>query len=281
MAEVQASTGKARQHAVLLEKEKPKKPSSRLQNKKTSARKLQISPEEIYCRLSQMNTRLPLSGELQILGFSYDVDEENQSGWTAMIRSSECPESSFSKIRINSNNEIKELVDCRMTSQEELLIHSGIQGNIIDVPRTSRREFNLAISGSGFLVVKCASGLQYIRDGHFFMNDEGQLETSSSCQAISDKGVLIQMSVDPIANDQGCFEDGTCLAIVQPEAHDISIADHYSLWAKTDPLTILASDKKIFVNALEDLTVADAGPLGPDWDRIPTFTRPISCPQEY
>ena len=281
MAEVQASTAKPRPRSVLIGNSESKKVLSPPKNVLVTSptQKSELSPEDIYCLLTQINTGIPFSGELKVMGFSYQTDEQNEAGWTAMISSSECPEGLFSKVRVSSEGQIKELIDCRTTTREELMVHSGVQGNVVEVPPTSRGEVNLAISGYGFFAVKCGDEIHYVRDGHFIMNDEGQIETRNNCQLISNTGALVSLRQYPQVDDKGCFGDGSCLALVEPGTNDISTLDRYTALATDSPLRILGKDIHLFSNSLEDITAADAGPLGPDWSRLPSFTRPLTCPK--
>lgn len=83
-------------------------------------------------------------------------------------------------------------------------------GTIRDLSEGALRQtgntFDLAIGGNGYFAIQTANGVRYTRNGHFSLNNQGQIVTENGDLVLSDAGPLT------IANEDGNVvigQDGT------------------------------------------------------------------------
>jgi flagellar basal-body rod protein FlgF len=81
------------------------------------------------------------------------------------------------------------------------------QGNI---EQTGAR-YDLAISGKGYFAVQTPAGIRYTRDGHFSLDNNGNLVTSQGYQVQGDGGAI---TITPNDGDINIAPDGTISSVV-------------------------------------------------------------------
>jgi flagellar basal-body rod protein FlgG len=74
--------------------------------------------------------------------------------------------------------------------------------------RETGRELDLAIDGSGFLVVDTPSGPRYTRAGALAMGKDGTLVTASGHQVMGEGGAITVRSTKPVISAAGDVQDG-------------------------------------------------------------------------
>lgn len=232
-----------------------------------------LSFEQIaFCKIKNANTGISLSGNLKIVAFPYEIDEDEQPGFVAFVQSSECPENQFSKIRMDSLGSVKAVLDCQVKTKDEIALQSGIQGNIIDKNSAAKTQ-NFAISGNGFFITQCLDEFLLQRSGEFHVK-EGIL-WHDSCKVLDrfgrpflwDGGVL---------DEHGCNPNGSCIGIATSDPGASTIIDRTTIH-NPDPFRNLMERPTIFSNALEDFSDPTSGPTGPMWEKLPSFIAPPNC----
>jgi len=236
-------------------------------------REEQISHEVAFCKILNSRTQVPIRGNLKLSTYSYEVDEEGESGFTAYIQSSECPKGLFSKVRLNSLGEIKEEINCMTETPEEIFTRSGVQGNVEYRPST-KNKLNLAISGEGFFALECKEGIFLSRSGDFRW--DGMRATYGNCFVLSKDGTYFNWDGGNI-DDEGCAANGSCVALLGAEANSVSYVDRITFRANADPFHHHARDGRIFFDSLENLEDSEVGPMGPAWESISEFKVPLNC----
>jgi hypothetical protein len=214
-----------------------------------------------------------MTGKIQISVLNYDADEEGNSGFVAFVRSSHCPENLFSKIKIDQFGRTKELIDCNSASREEILLNSGIQGNIDD-HTADTKALSVAISGNGYFLIECASGLFLQRSGDF--QRQGQELRYGKCHVLNRNGEPFAWSGKEL-NENGCDLEGACLAIVNPDPKTITSIDRTTFKMTGNNLPQIMTDGRVFLNALENFNDPQSGPTGPNWKEMPPFVPPAEC----
>jgi hypothetical protein len=254
---------------------KPTRPGVERENKKQEAARPEIPFEQkAYCRLKKADLGIPLDGQLKIVAFSYEADEDNQSGFVAFVSSSHCPENGFSKICMDSLGRIESVLDCRRMNNSEIALQSGIQGNIVDSPSEGDVR-NFAVSGEGFFVTDCAGGIVLQRSGGFQFKS-GKL-WHGNCEVLDQFGEPISENVTQL-DEHGCTPSGACLALATIPDFQGKPADRTSIAIDESKLQFL-SEGYIFSHSLEDFADAQSGPFGPDWKELPIF-HPMACIEE-
>jgi len=226
------------------------------------------SNEEAFCKIIKANADVPLGGKLKIWTSNYQVDEDNTPGTVTLIQSSECPDGLFSKVRIDNLGRLKEVIDCRSTTKENLLAKSGIQGNIED-RMSDGHEFNLAISGYGYFVLECSDGVYLTRVGNFYW--DGLQVTSGYCRVLAKDGQYFSWNKEDL-DENGCTTDGSCIALVEPDPESIRYFNRTMFATERDPLTRPATHAKVMNNSVEKFE--QDGPMGPDWNKLSLFIPP-------
>lgn len=130
-----------------------------------------VTLAQAYCRLQRSNTGLNLSGGIKMLTLNYELDENGDSGFTAFIQSKDCPEGLFSVVSLDSQGRTRRLLNCQTAASQEILLQAGIQGNI-EYTATPPGRMPLAISGAGYFLVQCPTGIFLQRSGDFQLRGE-------------------------------------------------------------------------------------------------------------
>lgn len=130
-----------------------------------------VTLAQAYCRLQRSNTGLNLSGGIKMLTLNYELDENGDSGFTAFIQSKDCPEGLFSVVSLDSQGRTRRLLNCQTAASQEILLQAGIQGNI-EYTATPPGRIPLAISGAGYFLVQCPTGIFLQRSGDFQLRGE-------------------------------------------------------------------------------------------------------------
>jgi flagellar basal-body rod protein FlgF len=81
------------------------------------------------------------------------------------------------------------------------------QGNI----EQTGAPYDVAIAGPGYFAVQTPTGLRYTRDGHFPLDNNGNLVTSQGLQVQGDGGAI---TITPDAGDINIGTDGTISSVV-------------------------------------------------------------------
>jgi hypothetical protein len=237
----------------------------------TEASDADVSNDEAYCRLLKSNVHILLQGELKMISSIYGSDEDGNSGFWAVVQSSECPPKTFSKVQIDSFGRVRTLIDCQRTTPEQIALKAGVQGAAMKVP-VGAGEVKLSIYRGGFFVVDCLGELRLTRDGDF-KTQKGVLK-QKECVVLGNDGEAFRLKGENF-DEQGCTKSGRCLALVYPkDPSSVEIIDRVSLRAKEDPLKYPVAERQLFLDTLEDFSDPRVGPLGPDWEKIPNFDRP-------
>lgn len=186
-----------------------------------------------------------------------------------MIKSEDCPSELFSYLLIdNKSGKINELIDCHNTTKEELVMHTGLQGEIKE-SKYVPNHLDLAISGAGFFLEKCRDKLYLLRRGNFFVSMDKVLMTTNGCTVVDQRGKSFK--VLNAIDDRGC-SSSQCLAIIQPQESNFKYISRNRLSFSGNIEASLISPVTIFVNHLEDID-RDAGIMGPNFDLISEFDR--------
>ena len=78
---------------------------------------------------------------------------------------------------------------------------------------------DFAINGKGFFAVQTPAGMRYTRDGHFSLNQDGQLVTSDGYAVQGDGGAI---TITPDDGNVSVGADGTISSIVNGAANQIA-----------------------------------------------------------
>lgn len=62
--------------------------------------------------------------------------------------------------------------------------------------KTTGNPFDVAISGEGMFQIQTPQGTQYTRDGHFQLDDQGQLVTAQGMPVLTDAGAALRFAAD-------------------------------------------------------------------------------------
>lgn len=62
--------------------------------------------------------------------------------------------------------------------------------------KTTGNPFDVAISGEGMFQIQTPQGTQYTRDGHFQLDDQGQLVTAQGKPVLTDAGAALRFAAD-------------------------------------------------------------------------------------
>lgn len=242
------------------------------------------SRQEIYCRLRSAGVDVSAS-QIKLSFVDQGYAPEGQTLLKAFVQTPDCPADLFSKYELDSENRLVNSVNCHEISPKELYFGAGLQGAIV---YTAERpgKVDVAISGTGFFVVRCENEYRYMRIGNWNYGADGNLLTKDgACEVLDRQGNPIILQAESDLDDRGCNSVGQCLAVASPESpEDFEIIDRKSFVALEDPLQHLvpeAYDTKIFTNSLESLKDPENGILGPDFSRIPYLDKPSFCPETF
>jgi len=87
------------------------------------------------------------------------------------------------------------------------VIRDSSQGNIEQTGAT----YDVAINGKGYFAVQTPQGMRYTRDGHFSLDNNGNLVTSSGYQVQGDGGAI---TITPNDGEISIAPDGTISSVV-------------------------------------------------------------------
>ncbi len=237
------------------------------------ARHQSSSNSKAFCRILRANSGLPLAGPLKMYAFEYEQHGEEGPGMIAFVQSRECPDELFSMVRIDGNDRVKELIDCRFAQKEEILMKSGIQGEILDYPVSPERML-LAISGPGYFITDCPNGLFMQRSGDF--QRRGREIWQGACRVLNGEGEPFVWDGHPL-DEHGCSKEGQCPAIVEADPKFTTFIDRTTFEIADRSMARLLPEPRVFSNSLETLDSADTGPTGPHLTNRIQFTPPADC----
>lgn len=232
-----------------------------------------LTPAQAYCQILKSQAGLTLSGQLKMIHFDFDLDDNGQSGFTALVQSSDCPEGLFSTITIDRFGRITQLKDCRNLAREDLLLSSGVQGNIEFVGARPGR-LPLALSGGGYFVTACSTGFYLHRSGDFHLQDR-QVHLGG-CAVLNREGEPWQWSGEEL-DEFGCSSKGECPLVTEADPGSSEIIDRLTIRYTGSERPAPLLNTHVFTQSLERLDEADSGPMGPQWDRVPVFEPPPQC----
>lgn len=228
---------------------------------------------QAYCRLQRSNTGLNLSGGIKMLTLNYELDENGDSGFTAFIQSKDCPEGLFSVVSLDSQGRTRRLLNCQTAASQEILLQAGIQGNI-EYTATPPGRIPLAISGAGYFLVQCPTGIFLQRSGDFQLR--GEEVWLGACSVLNRDGQTLTWNQEEL-DEFGCTSKGECPLVVEADPATSVAVNRTTLRYEGSQLPPPLRESRIFSGSLERLDEPDSGPMGPDWERLPVFTPPRDC----
>ena len=228
----------------------------------------QQTEDQIFCKILSANTGVLTTGKLKVWAHQYSEDENGEPGFSAMIASSDCPHLKFSTVRVDAFGRLKQFIDCRNTSLEELSLTSSVQGNIQDVDDRNSK-VHLAVSGDGYFVLRCEDGFYLSRSGDF-SDDHGVLKQNDCFAQTSDQH---DFDMTGELDDNGCDSKNSCLALVSPSASQDVTFMKLGLLKSLNPFSGAVEKRRLFRNALEEINPSSLSP-GPNWELYPDVKIP-------
>ena len=140
--------------------------------------------------------------------------------------------------------------------QDAGMVRDLSEGSLI----TTGAPFDMAIHGNGYFVVQTANGDRYTRNGHFTLNDAGQIVTSNGDAVQGDGGPI---TITPDDGDVHIAPDGTVsgktgqigrVRVVDFENPRLLVKEGASLFS-TDQSPVTATDFKLQSAMLETSNV--------------------------
>lgn len=236
------------------------------------------SESEAYCRVKKSGLLIPFGPSVKLLTSATYGSEGQEGSRTVTVKSSECPYGTYSEVEFNLSHEVIRVSDCRDMTLEELVVRDGLRTTFNNPEVSPPGGLNLS-SAMGLFVVQCPSGLQYSRDGRFrFMN--GQVQNSQECLLLDRNNQPLVMDGGSTPAENGCFENGQCIALVQPGAADFEVVDDKLLIALGNPRDILVEEEDSLVIEGQ-VSVHDEllGLTGKNWKDVEDFVPPEDCPE--
>jgi hypothetical protein len=226
--------------------------------------KMAIEFNSIICKLIKNQSNSIFKSHFKLWKLETPNDEA-----VLMLKSKDCPPGLFSYIVLDSDGNFKVRIDCHNTSQEELVLQAGIQGDIKE-SKPVKNQLNLAISGPGFFLEKCREKFYLIRKGHFFIATDSTLMTSNGCSLVDQNGVDFKNSSQEL--DSNACTSTQCLSIIQPREGEFKFVSRNRLSFSGSIEASRVESPVIFTNHLEEID-KDAGIIGPNFDLIPDFDK--------
>jgi flagellar basal-body rod protein FlgF len=106
----------------------------------------------------------------------------------------------------------------------------------------TKNPLDVAVDGSGFLVVQTAAGERYTRDGNLQINSTGQLVTHDGDPVLGTAGPIVLQSTD---HDVNISPDGT-ITVVEGTSHTDSIRAKLRLVSFADAQQLLKQGNNLF-----------------------------------
>lgn len=219
----------------------------------------------IICNLINDQSNNIFKGRFKLWKIEIPSNDET----IVMVKSEDCPQGLFSYIVLDSSGKFKEHIDCHNTSQEELVLHAGIQGDIQE-SKPVENQLNIAISGPGFFLERCRDKFYLIRKGNFFIATDKTLMTSNGCSLVDQNGVDFKISSKKFDSKACTFSQ--CLAIIQPREGEFKFVSRNRLSFYGTIESSRLENPYIFTNHLEEID-KDAGIIGPNFDHISNFDK--------
>jgi flagellar basal-body rod protein FlgF len=155
------------------------------------------------------------------------------------------------------------------TEQVSYVIDSGVDRDISQGHQAvTTNPFDFAINGNGYFVIETENGNRYTRNGHFSLNELGQLSTKEG-NAVLDKGGS-PILLSPEESDFFVSSDGSVstsagskgqIAIVEFEDQASLLKEGDSLWTSTEepndaenPVITQGSIEQSNVSAIVEMT---------------------------
>jgi hypothetical protein len=229
--------------------------------------KIATNFNSIICKLVKDQSNSIFKGHFKLWKLETPNDEA-----IVMIKSQDCPQGLFTYIVLNSTGNFKDYIDCHSTSREELVLHTGIQGDIQE-SKPVKNQLDLAISGPGFFLEKCRDKFYLIRKGNFFIATYKTLMTSNGCSLVDQNGVDFKISSQKLDTKACTSSQG--LAIIQPHDAEFKFISRNRLSFSGTIEASRVESPYIFTNHLEEID-KDAGIIGPNFDQISDFDK-SSC----
>lgn len=241
-----------------------------------------VTLPEAFCRLQAAGVDVGMAN-IKLVFLVNEQPTSQEPFLTTFINHKDCPEGTYSRAEISQDHRLLSFLDCREQKKEDLFLAGGLQGEIVPVLAQSRR-VNVAISGAGLFMEKCADQIRFSRRGSWTRTEEGLLQKEETgCLALNRQGQALQLLSEDHLDEQGCTSAGECLAVAWPEDEgSFAVVDRTTLAAlDEDPFRFLLSEVKLFMNSQEDLNDPFSGILGPQFDRLPVMDKPAWCPESF
>jgi hypothetical protein len=183
-----------------------------------------------------------------------------------MIKSSECPINLFSDFKYYGD-ELSEYIDCHETTEKELILKTGLQGDVKSMPKTPHK-MNLTFSGDGFFLEDCGDKKYLLRKGDFFRSLDNTLMSKNGCVILNKDLRPFKVTNIEIKED-GC-NNKECLAILNLTEENFEFLNRNRLIFKGNPTEYFLNSPYVMTDALEDIEIS-GGIMGPNFENFRPF----------
>lgn len=161
----------------------------------------------ILCEFKKFGSSVPHFGKIQVNAAKFSPPFSGNSVW---IKSPECPKDKFSILFFSDDGHISKEINCLNTSLTELMRYSGEQADV-DYTAIDSHSLNLALSGSGYFVLRCTDDkLLITREGKFKKDNGKHLINQKGCVLLNEDGQPVVAS-KIIGENNGCSPEGDCM----------------------------------------------------------------------
>ena len=122
--------------------------------------------------------------------------------------------------------------------QDRATFHDFAQGNT----ELTKNPLDVAIDGSGFLVVQTPAGERYTRDGGLHINNQGQLVTAGGNPVLGNSGPIV---FQPTDHDVSIASDGN-VTVVEGNGHTDSVRGKLRMVSFADAQKLLKDGSNLY-----------------------------------
>jgi hypothetical protein len=230
--------------------------------------------DKYYCLIKSLE--IPVLGQIRLRAFSMTNIKNEVGARRIQIHSEGCGKGTFSEVFIDNNMKILGVRDCRNFTREAEAIFSGIiYGAEIESP-SQPGILNVA-SQNGLFARRCEEETQFSLDGGFITRD-GILKDAAGCEILDRGGESIEVSMNSTPDQNGCFENGQCLALIQPSPEGAWFINKDTFLGVNDFSELLVPVREVMVQegflgrAHPEIGLADT-----DTTSWPVYNPPESC----
>ncbi|KYG64861.1 hypothetical protein AZI86_11705 [Bdellovibrio bacteriovorus] len=201
--------------------------------------------DKYYCLLKEKNLDIPLQGEMRLRAFSMTNIKNEVEAHRIQIHSEGCGKGTFSEVFVDNNMKVLGMRDCRNFSREVEAIFSGIiYGAEIESP--SKQGILNVASQNGLFVRRCEEETQFSLDGGFITR-EGILRDAAGCEILDRRGESIEVGMNSTPDQNGCFENGQCLALIHPSPESAWVINKDTFLGVNDFSDLLVPVREVMV----------------------------------